>query len=103
MKKNTITCRLKIFGTDAIKEVNATFKLLFLAMIFRGLKIRKIRSDFTADIFTPSGSKKPAIADMTIVKSRIFQLSRKYAVFVKRNPNPMILSIASIVKAPVMK
>ena len=103
MKKNTITWRLKIFGTELIKEVNATYKLLFLAIIFSGLRILKIRSDFTAEILTPSGRTKPAIAEITITKSKIFQLSLRYDFFVNKNPKAMILKIASTQKAPVMK
>ena len=75
MKKNTIIWRLKIYGIEFIKEVKATFKLLFLAIILRGLKIRRIRSDFTADILIPGGSTNPAIAEITIIKSKIFQAS----------------------------
>lgn len=94
---------MKIFGTELIKEVNATYKLLFLAIILSGLKILKIRRDFTAEILIPSGRTKPVIADITMMKSKIFQLSLRYDVLVKKKPKAMILKIASTVKAPVMK
>ena len=76
MKKNTMTCRLAILGIELTKDVNAIFKLLFFEMIFSGLRILRIRSDFTADMLTPGGMRKPATADSTMVKSRMFQGSR---------------------------
>ena len=80
MKKNTMTCRLAILGIELTKDVNAIFKLLFFEMIFKGLRILRIRSDLTAEILTPGGIRNPATAEITIMKSRMFQGSRMYAV-----------------------
>lgn len=103
MKKNTMTCRLAIFGTELTSEVSAIFKLLFFEMIFRGLKILKIRSDLTAEMLTPGGIRNPATAERTITKSRQFQASRKYVPFTKTKPKAMIFVRHSSVNAPVMK
>ena len=103
MKKNTMTCRLAIFGIELTNEVRAIFRLLFFEMIFKGLKILRIRSDFTAEMLTPGGMRNPATAERTMVKSRMFQRLRKYAVCVLMKPKAMILVIASSVNAPVMK
>ena len=80
MKKNTITCRLAILGMELTSEVSAIFRLLFFEMIFKGLRILRIRSDLTAEILTPGGIRNPATAEMTMMKSRMFQGSRMYAV-----------------------
>ena len=72
MKKKTMTCRLKIFGIELTKDYSAILRLLFLAMILSGRRILNIRRDLTAEMLTPGGITKPARADITMTKSRIF-------------------------------
>ena len=103
MKKKTMTCKLAIFGIELTSEVSAIFKLGFFEMILRGLRILRIRSDLTAEMFTSGGITNPATAESTMVKSRMFQASRMYAVSAYMKPKAMILRMHSRVNAPVMK
>ena len=55
MKKNIMIYKFAILGMDFTSEVRAILRLLFLEIIFKGLRILRIRSDFTAEMLTPGG------------------------------------------------
>jgi hypothetical protein len=87
-KKIKIIIVLIRYGKAENKVIKSTLRARIVEIVLSGLNTRR---DLRLDRFTPSLLIIKGIKDVvTIVKSRQFQPSLKYAFFVKRNPIPKI-------------
>lgn len=62
-------------------------------MVLKGLNILNALKEAKLEFEPPDNSDTSD--DTTIVKSKIFQLSLKYAPLLKKNPIPIIFKVAS--------
>ena len=88
---------ISVFSNCGIAENNVykiTFSSWIVLIVLRGLNTRRDRN---ADKFTEEVPKTKGIKEVTtMIKSKKFQPSLKYAPLLKINPKPMIFRLISI-------